>query len=144
MASTTVLAPAVNLPVFSPASLSSPSPASDSRRQSAVSSAATSTISFQTARSSNPPTAASQNSLRLSSSSRSSSTHTLSGVASPPNRISEDINPFHHLTRPNSNGISAPEVHIVKVTNDTVHLAHGPVPDSLFRRVGKSIANAMP
>ncbi|THH27641.1 hypothetical protein EUX98_g6540 [Antrodiella citrinella] len=69
------------------------------------------------------------------SSTRSSSTHTLN--------VSDGLNPIHTLALGAANKSQTQEVHIVKVTDDTVRLQRGPMPGSLLHKVGHSIADAM-
>lgn len=76
--------------------------------------------------------------------SASSSTHTLGGA-----RDSEHINPLHAIAFPSGKRTlsthSLPqEVHIVKVTDDRVHIRSGPVPEPLLCKVGASIVRAVP
>ena len=55
------------------------------------------------------------------------------------------VNPVHALAFAAAGKQSpAQEVHIVKVTEDTVQLETGPVPDSVFHKVGASLAHAVP
>jgi 1-phosphatidylinositol-4-phosphate 5-kinase len=112
-----------------------PSPQVDSRRQSYISSIA----SYQTARDSLAP--GSHYSHSLPGSSRASSINTLG--PHPINRGSEpDINTIHmagHL----ANGVHAEEVHIVKVTDDSVHAQTGPISDGFYQD-GNSLARAIP
>ncbi|EGO04016.1 hypothetical protein SERLA73DRAFT_175749, partial [Serpula lacrymans var. lacrymans S7.3] len=105
-------------------------------RQSLVSSSG---ASFQTARTA-PLSAASHNSL---SSSRSSSAHTL-GPTSSSNREPENVNPMHIMSRQAAQNIHSQEMHIVKVTGDKVQLEAGPVPDTLFTKVGRSLMHVVP
>ncbi|KDR79870.1 hypothetical protein GALMADRAFT_222809 [Galerina marginata CBS 339.88] len=72
-----------------------------------------------------PLTAGSRTSLALSTSSHSS-VHTISATV----RESNAGNPTYGLPQ---------EVHIVKVTNDTVQIEPGTVPDSYFEKIGKSV-----
>jgi len=109
----------------------SPSPATparnDSHRHSHLSAnslVSSSAASFKTA----PLSAASHTSLALSTSSHSSSVHTI--------RDAEGINPIYSLA-------SGQEMHIVKVTSDTVQIEAGPIPDSYFGRVGKTVLRAV-
>lgn len=144
MASTTVLAPSQVTARRSP----SPSFTGDSRRQSYVSSSA---ASFQTART-DPMGPGSHTSL----SSRSSSAHTLGPREEPSSPYSSGsltgINPLHTMSqqqhRPQANGAAGvrgqDELHIVKVTGDTVHLESGPMTDTFMQKVGHSISKAVP
>ncbi|KAH7913083.1 hypothetical protein BJ138DRAFT_1002969, partial [Hygrophoropsis aurantiaca] len=109
----------------------------NSQRQSLVSSSGASFITARTA----PLTAGSHNS--MSGSSRSSSTQTL-GPNPNANYDTENVNPLHSLGRQVVPNIHSQEVHIVKVTGDRVHLEAGPVPDSLFQKVGKSVMHVVP
>ena len=64
-----------------------------------------------------------------------------SSVSSPPR--DDLVNPVHALAFA-SGGSPAQEVHIVKVTDDTVQLERGPMADSLLHKVGASLAHAAP
>ncbi|KAH7929993.1 hypothetical protein BV22DRAFT_1001694, partial [Leucogyrophana mollusca] len=131
---TTVLA---QPPPIITATRSDSPPFSSSQRQSLVSSSGASYMTARTA----PLTPASHNS--LSASSRSSSTQTL-GPNPSPGHDAENINPLHAFGRQGGQNIHSQEVHIVKVTGDRVQLEAGPVPDSLFQKVGKSVMHVVP
>lgn len=104
-----------------------PSPQFDSRRQSYISSSA---ASYQTARDSLPPGA-------HQSPSRTSSINTLG----PHSESESDINPIHTAGRL-ANGPHAEEVHIIKVTNDAVHVKTGPISNQFFNKIGNSLARS--
>ncbi|KAI0709664.1 hypothetical protein C8T65DRAFT_538776, partial [Cerioporus squamosus] len=65
----------------------------------------------------------------------SSSTHSRDG---------DVINPVHTLAFPGGKQSPAQEVHIVKVTDNTVKLETGPMPESMIHRVGASLVSAVP
>ncbi|KAJ3506596.1 hypothetical protein NLJ89_g6783 [Agrocybe chaxingu] len=114
----------------------SPSPSmpsrSESHRQSLLSTnsiLSSPTASYRTA----PLSAASDASFALST----ASSHSSSGqTISPTVREPENLNPIYTLS-------STQEIHIVKVTNDTVQIEPGPVPDSYLERVGKTVINTI-
>lgn len=95
---------------------------------------------------------------RSSLSSRSSSAHTLgpreeTSISNPyPSSSPSGINPLHTMSqqqRPQINGVGGmgsrqEEVHIVKVTGDTVHLESGPMTDTFMQKVGHSISKVVP
>ncbi|KAL4243635.1 PIPK domain-containing protein [Abortiporus biennis] len=123
---TTATTPPIQIPrTTSPASFD------DAPLPSAVSTSATSYLTApQSAHNSRPPSA------RLSQS-PSSSMHTLNP------KDTEGINPLHTLALNAANKSQPQEVHIVKVTDDVVHLHTGPVPESIFHKVGNSIVHAV-
>ncbi|KAI0816819.1 hypothetical protein BC628DRAFT_1334271, partial [Trametes gibbosa] len=111
---------------------SSPPPSSsldDRPRQSYASTTRTSYLSALAA----PQTA-------MSTASHPSSTHSLG----PNPRDSDLVNPIHALAFPGAKQSPAQEVHILKVTDDVVQLAHGPVSDPVLHKVGASLAHAIP
>ena len=59
---------------------------------------------------------------------------------SPPPRDGDIVNPVHALAFPGGKQSPAQEVHIVKVTDDTVQLEKGPMPESVLHKVGASLA----
>lgn len=63
---------------------------------------------------------------------------------SPPAREGDLINPVHALAFPAGKQSPAQEVHIVKVTNDTVQLERGPIQESVLHKVGASLAHGVP
>lgn len=58
---------------------------------------------------------------------------------SPPPREGDLVNPVHALAFPKQS--PAQEVHIVKVTDDSVQLERGPMPESVLHKVGASLAH---
>jgi hypothetical protein len=104
--------------------------------QSLVSSSA---ASFQTAKS-NQINGLSRNSLSRSA---SSSVNTLG--ASPSHRDPDKDNSIPTLSLHHSGtGIQTQEVHLVKLNGDAVHVEAGPVADSFFPTLGKSLAQVVP
>ncbi len=111
----------------------SPSPLDDTTRHSQLSTSATS-ASYLTA----------PQSAHLSSSSPSRSTSSLHTLpATPIQRDPDSLNPIHPLARASPNKSQPHEVHIVKLTDDALHLQSGPVPDSLLHKVGHSIVTVV-
>lgn len=53
------------------------------------------------------------------------------------------INPIHTLSL-RKDGVPPEQVHIIKVKGDQVHLASGPIDDSLLHKVGSSLARVVP
>lgn len=115
MAATTTFLPRSSSP-------SSPSPQDDTRQ----SIASTSVTSFLTA----PQTA---------EHSRPASTRSTSTIGPSPPRDLDMLNPLHALAAKSQ----PQELHILKVTDDVVHLQSGPVPESILHKVGNSIAHAV-
>ncbi|CAL1698694.1 unnamed protein product [Somion occarium] len=74
------------------------------------------------------------------SSTRSSSAHTISPSSL---RDSDVLNPIHALAIGAGTKNQPQEVHIVKVTDNVVHLQSGPVPESLLHKVGSSLVHAV-
>ncbi|KAK0203492.1 SAICAR synthase-like protein [Desarmillaria ectypa] len=109
-----------------PRSASPPPPLDTSRRHSMIS--AHNSLLSSSAPMASPTT--------QSSSSSKSSLHTL-GTEGPP------ANPIHAV----SSSIQQhphPEVHIVKVTGDTVHVETGTIPDSFLKKVSQTVTNVIP
>lgn len=80
--------------------------------------------------------------LSHSSPSRSSvSVHTI--PASPIPRDPDPLNPMHALSLGVPSKSQSQEFHIVQLTDDSVHLQSGSVPDSLLHKVGHSIVTVV-
>ncbi|KAK7685374.1 hypothetical protein QCA50_011236 [Cerrena zonata] len=71
--------------------------------------------------------------------SRPASTRSTSTVGPSSSRDHDMLNPLHAMAVKHQ----PQEVHILKVTDDVVHLQSGPVPESILHKVGNSIANAV-
>ncbi|KZT24885.1 hypothetical protein NEOLEDRAFT_1039849, partial [Neolentinus lepideus HHB14362 ss-1] len=72
-----------------------------------------------------------------------SSSATTQAVVVPEHADGVGVNPLHIVAHPTS-GKQPQEVHIVKVTGNSVQVETGPPPDMFSQRVNKSIARVVP